>query len=101
MTQHTAGPWHLGTWNEYDGCYHLSGRDGLHVSVDGKQHESDARLIAAAPDAIHDAREVVGLAEDALRCLLDGALDLRSARGFLLAIQDRHRALLAKIEGKE
>ena len=54
---------------------------------------------------VNDARQVILLAADALRCLRmeseRAEFDVRDARGFLMAIIDRHRAMLARIRRPE
>jgi hypothetical protein len=61
-TQHTPGPWQAHRLDDFSSAVHsrawegdpskLSVCDGHSVEVTSKQHEADARLIAAAPELL-------------------------------------------------
>lgn len=67
--RHTPGPWRISDFERLAGedsrC--IMGADGFAVAwIDGstiKEHEADARLIAAAPDLLDALKEVVRISD--------------------------------------
>jgi len=99
MSAHTPGPWSESGDNELDPTIrYIRDSTGLEIAVvypSGERHESDARLIAAAPELLEGGR----LALKALREMHTAALHGRQVildRGAFDALE----AAIAAAEGK-
>lgn len=92
MTQHTPGPWRVDYDQRPDGADQIldaNERTVAFIATPKEDHETDARLIAAAPAMLEALRALSGAASMTLR--YGEQEDLAAAR-------DKARAVLAEIE---
>jgi len=87
MTQHTPGPWRVDYDHRLDGADQVvdaSGRTVAFIATPKNDHETDARLIAAAPQMLEALREMV--ADIARISVVAMAVDTNKARAVLATI---------------
>lgn len=103
MSKHTPGPWkwlhnldgHSMTINK-DSKTPIAGISGMGLHVGQDVAESNARLIAAAPDLLEAQRDLVNLAEAAMKQANNNGAEY-DIDGELAAA----RAAIAKAEGQQ